>query len=397
VSRRLTRAQALENRAFLKELRKTGNVRLACRELGLKYGTMQHRRGHYPAFALKWDAALVFAQAGFDEVGRKGPSTAGSPAVPLPQRAGGGLFRTGGGEMTICRRNDGKLQMRRALPGKLTREAEQAFLATLSVTCNMSLAAAAVGSCFNAFNRRRKKDPAFAREVRLALQRGYEALEMALLEGQSPVSHEHDDWRHNDPPAMPPMSVNQAFQLMYLHQKAALLVDEPTPLRRRRGESNEARNERLALMAEARDERHREEFEAAEAERRERGEPPWGTAGVRTDYYGGCEGLGLPEGFGLPDLAQVTGWSRADPDKAPHDPDRALFGGWRIEDMERDAESRRALFEENESQREETSNFGRRGGRPQPSEPVRRRVGFTPRDELDSDEKPQARPRVRRL
>jgi len=48
--------------------------------------------------------------------------------------------------------------MRRAQPGKLTREAEQAFLAALSVTCNMSLAAAAVGADFNAFNRRRKKD-----------------------------------------------------------------------------------------------------------------------------------------------------------------------------------------------------------------------------------------------
>jgi len=32
------------------------------------------------------------------------------------------------------------------------------------------------------------------------------------------------------------------------------------------------------------------------------------------------------------DLAQVTGWSRADPDKEPHG-DSALFGGWRIEDL----------------------------------------------------------------
>jgi hypothetical protein len=33
----------------------------------------------------------------------------------------------------------------------------------------------------------------------------------------------------------------------------------------------------------------------------------------------------------LPDLSQVTGWSGADPEKAPHNPDRALFGGWRLE------------------------------------------------------------------
>jgi hypothetical protein len=247
--------------------------------------------------------------------------------------------------MTICRRNDGKLQMRRAQPGKLTLEAEQAFLAALSATCNIRLAAAAVGAAAHAFYRRRKKSSAFAREQRLALQRGYEALEMALYEGGMAGSHEHDDWRHNDPPAMPPMSVNQALQLMYLHQKAALLVDEPTPIRRRKGESNDARNERLALMAEARDERAREAFEVAEAERMERGLPAWGPAGQAVR-------LGLNPSAMLPDLAQVAArshaggmgstasWSNADPDKAPHDADRALFGGWRIEEMERELEYR---------------------------------------------------------
>ena len=77
------------------------------------------------------------------------------------------------------------------------------------------------------------------------------------------------------------MSVNQALQLMYLHQKAALLADEPTPMRRRRGESNAARNERLARMAEERARRAREEFEVAEAERWARGEPAWGRRGMR--------------------------------------------------------------------------------------------------------------------
>ena len=37
----------------------------------------------------------------------------------------------------------------------------------------------------------------------------------------------------------------------------------------------------------------------------------------------------------LPPLHLVTGWSRADPKKTPHDPKRALFGGWRIADMRR--------------------------------------------------------------
>ena len=66
MARPLTRAQALENRAFLKLLRKTDNVRLACRELGLKYGTMQDRRRKHPGFALQCDARVVTANIGED-------------------------------------------------------------------------------------------------------------------------------------------------------------------------------------------------------------------------------------------------------------------------------------------------------------------------------------------
>ena len=76
-------------------------------------------------------------------------------------------------------------------------------------------------------------------------------------------------------------------------------------------------------MAEERDRRAREAFRVAEAERMARGELGLGPR-LRGDD---------DQGLGLPDLAQVTGWSRADPDKAPHDESRALFGGWRIEDM----------------------------------------------------------------
>jgi len=212
--------------------------------------------------------------------------------------------------------------MRRAQPGKLTRQCEQAFLAALSATANVTLSAAAAGASPRAFYRRKQQCPAFAREMRLALQRGYEALELALMESTLPQAHEHDEWRHNDPPAMPPMSASQALQLMYLHQKEARLTAEPDYLKRRRGESRAVHLERLARMAEERDRLAREEFEVAEAERWAKGLPSWGAAGEEARRR-----------LGLPDLAQVAGWSRADPVKEPHG-DSALFGGWRIEDME---------------------------------------------------------------
>lgn len=314
MSRPLTPQQAQQNREFLIVLRRTGNARLSAREVGAKYGTMQHRRRVQPGFAARWDAALAFAEARLAGCERTGPR-------PSPGSSG---HRTAGGEVTIVRSRNGKPQVRRAQAGKLTREAEQAFLAALSATCNMTLAAAAVGANPHAFYRRRRRCPAFAREVRLALQMGYDRLEEALLEAGVAGSHEHDDWRRNDPPAMPPISANQALQLMYLHQKEARLIAEPFPVRRMRGESHDAYCARLAIIAEERDRRAREAFEIAEAERHARGDWPWGAAGED-----------VRRGLGLPDLAQVRGWSRADAGKAAYDPERALFGGWRIEDLER--------------------------------------------------------------
>lgn len=305
--RPFSRAQALQNQAFLKELRRTGNIRLAARRVGLKYGTVQYRRARHPAFAHAWDVALAFAQARFDKAGRQGPAGTGEAAS---------LHRTRGGEPVVVRRNDGKLQMRAAQPGKLTRQCEQAFLSALGATANVRLSAAAAGASVAAFYRRRRNNPAFAREMRLALEQGYEQLRMALLAGTLPGSHEDDAWRHNAPPEMPPMTVNQALQLLYLHQKEARLLAEPPHIKRRKGESREAHSFRLSAMHEARMARDREAFEVAEAARRARGEP------------------GLHEAWrATADLAQVTGWSRADPAKGAHDPGRALFGGWRLEDL----------------------------------------------------------------
>ncbi|MBN8808218.1 MAG: hypothetical protein J0I47_08270 [Sphingomonas sp.] len=233
----------------------------------------------------------------------------------------GATLRTAGGEPVVTRRNDGKLQMRAAQPGKLTRQCEQVFLATLGVTCNVRLAAAAAGAAVAAFYRRRRRDPGFAREWRLALERGYEALEMALLDAGSVHSHEHDDWRHNEPPPMPPMTANQALQLMYLHQKEARLLAEPPHLRRRRGETSDMWSFRVAAMTEEARRREREKFEIAEAARRADGKSTW------KDYLSTS-----------PRLAQIGGMTPLEATKAMYDDSRALFGGWRLGDMADDAD-----------------------------------------------------------
>ena len=303
----LTRDQALENSAFLRHLRRTGNVRESARAVGVAYGTIQHRRKAHPEFAQRWDVAVATAQARLFEGGRIGPE----------RRDGGDPHRTEGGEPVVVRVRKGRLQIRRAQPGKLTKACEQAFLAALSATANITLSAAAAGASFGAFDRRRKQNPAFAREMRLALQTGYERVEAALLESWHPASHEDEAWRSNDPPPVPAMTANQALQLLYLHQKEARLTEMPGWWRRQPGETSDLHSARLGQKYLAKLALEAEEGLLATVMRNARELPA----------------KHEPAAAVLPALDQVTGWSRADAAKVAVDDSRALFGGFRVEDM----------------------------------------------------------------
>ncbi|PZO72967.1 MAG: hypothetical protein DI640_10870 [Sphingomonas taxi] len=316
---RFTRRQTAQNAVFLAALRRTGNAREAASTLGYNRSTFTKRRAAHPAFAAKWDAALAFASAALKDPPRHGegdrrPEVGGGGGSPQPRRADTAP--------TTTRTANGRLQLRRPPANRLGHAAEQAFLTALSATANIRLSAAAAGFSHSAFYARRKASPAFAREMRLALEAGYEQVESALLAGSLPGAHDHDEWRHNEPPPIPPMTANQALQLLHLHAKTVHFQEEPPHIKRRRGESSEAHSYRLTAMYEARQARDREAFDLAEAARRERGEP------TLTNPYP------VPRAVHLPALDQVTGWSKADPNKVPHNPGLALFGGWRLKDRE---------------------------------------------------------------
>lgn len=294
--RPLTPRQVDQNRAFLRRLAASGNVIEAARAVGAHRTTFLRRRARHPGFAAQWDAALALAQAR-DGKSPNGKSPAGPGAKGEPQRV---------------RLADGRYQLRRPHPRGLDHAGEQRFLAALSATANIRFAAAAAGFSHSTFYARRKASPAFAREMRLALETGYDRIEMALLASFDPGSHQDDAWRRNDLPDIPSMTPAQGLQLLYLHQKQARLEAEPDHIKRRRGESREAHSTRLAAMYEAREQRQREAWQIADAERRARGEP---------------DPFGRPDPP-LPPLDQVTGWSKAR-GNPPHDPDRAMFGGHR--------------------------------------------------------------------
>lgn len=309
--RPFTRRQALQNHAFIEALCDTGNPRLAARLLGVHRSTYMKRRAKNAAFAQAWDAALAAAHARFHLEG--GPQ---SPEGTITRNSP--LSRTRGGELVLGRTRGGRLQLRRAPPGWMTKAGEQAFFRALSATANVRLSAAAAGFCHASVYAKRRARKAFAREMRLALAMGYERLEAALLAGFTPESHEDDGWRHNDPPPIPPMTADQALQLLFLHEKSVRQGWDRPHRRKRRGEPWETYAERLRAMWVSEKAREAEDEALRRAARDERGDgrPP--------------EEPEPP----LPPLDLVTGWSRAK-SGPKHNPNLALFGGWRLGDWKK--------------------------------------------------------------
>jgi hypothetical protein len=331
-----TLAQARENARFLAILRETGNARYAAREINRRNSTMQTRRATHAGFAQDWEAAAAAANAAFHlGGGKRGPeSKSGTVTSNCPLRTperkrekkegtvtlGNCPWRTRGGEPVVVRSQNGKLQLRFAHPGKLTKAAEQAFLAALSATANVRLSAAAAGASPAAFYRRRRRDPAFAREFRLALKMGWERLECAMLAAAVPESHAHDAWRQGEPPPIPPLSADQALQLLWLHEKSVQQGWDMPHRRRRRGEPWETYTERLRAMW-----THEKKVEAEDAALRR---------AARFEESGDWRFADEAPPAPLPPLHLVTGWSRAS-GRAPHHEGVPLFGGWRIGDMKR--------------------------------------------------------------
>jgi hypothetical protein len=132
--RPFTRAQVLENAAFLAELRRTGNAREAARRLGAHRAKFTRRRARHPDFAVQWQAALT------ESAGRLAEEHA---HVPL-------------------RHPRSRLQLRRARPEALGPDAKLTFLAGLCLGLDVRLAAESTGFSHAAFYHHLRHDPDFA-------------------------------------------------------------------------------------------------------------------------------------------------------------------------------------------------------------------------------------------
>jgi hypothetical protein len=299
--------RAEQDEDFLAALGRAGNARLAARALGVHRSTYTKRRARDPAFAARWDAKLAAVDAALKPRGTPQPETAD--------------LRTKGGELTIVRLANGRVQARRAPLGRMTRAAEQIFLEALSATANVRLAAAAAGFSHSAFYYKKRVCAAFAHEMKEALSIGYERVQSALYQSFDLLAgpqygETRDDWweRVGDCP-LPPMSVDQAIQLIALHRRTCREGWEHREARYRIAGADEVRRELEAALASVQDSRP----EAARSWRPADEAPP-------------------PP---LPLLHRVTGWSKAT-GRPSHNPNRALFGGWRITDLKKREGQRKA-------------------------------------------------------
>ena len=82
----------------------------------------------------------------------------------------------------LQRGNGRRVQVKRARPDQWTADTAHRFLTALAGTCNVKMAAEAVGTSTTSAFARRRLDPGFARAWAQALEIGYARLEAALIE-----------------------------------------------------------------------------------------------------------------------------------------------------------------------------------------------------------------------
>ncbi|HEY0028778.1 MAG TPA: hypothetical protein VGC35_13005 [Allosphingosinicella sp.] len=130
------RRRTRENARFLAALTRTGNARLAARELGVHRATYTKRRARDPAFAAAWAAALAAAR---------------------PHR-------------------------RRPRVGGISAATDAALLDYLSQGWSLRLAASECGFAHSSFLALARRDPAFAHELKVAAAIGQDRLQLAIMD-----------------------------------------------------------------------------------------------------------------------------------------------------------------------------------------------------------------------
>ena len=197
--------------AFLKQLERTGNVRLAAERAGVDFSTAYQRRKRHGEFAEAWEGTLATFRGGARQDGARDWThstihSAGNGPPPPGKR----------GEEMVAR-PDGKLA--RAGEGRWTKRAEEAFLIELTRSGSVGRSAKAAGFSTAALYKRRAKDRHFAAAWDAALETGKARVQAYLVEAATrtfdpdelPIAGEHD---------IPKVTIGEAINIAKLPVRA---------------------------------------------------------------------------------------------------------------------------------------------------------------------------------
>lgn len=186
-------------RPFLRELARSGSVRLAAEACGLDRTYPYQLRKRNAAFSASWERALARAREGL---------AADAGAVPA-QRP---ILRS---NQMIRSSKTGKCCIMQAGLGRWSAAKEAVFLAELTATANVKAAARAAGVSTVVVYNRRKLWPAFAAQWHAAITEGHARIETLLVCAATntldPEPLPERAWEGPD------MSVEQALKLHLAH------------------------------------------------------------------------------------------------------------------------------------------------------------------------------------
>jgi hypothetical protein len=201
-----TRKSPLWRQAFLRALKRTGNVRAAAFEAGVDPGTAYDHRAKDAGFRAAWAGALK----AFGAAERKKALT---PTLSPNGR--------GGKEELVLRRGKDGDRLVRAAPGRWSRRLEESFLDGLEQSGCVRTAAAAAGISTNALYRRRDRYPEFRARWDERVGRFREQLP-AMLDAAAvtSLSPEPEGAKRRGRARLPPVSVDQAIRIKVANDNA---------------------------------------------------------------------------------------------------------------------------------------------------------------------------------
>lgn len=191
---------------FLFYLARTGNFGFACERIGRAKSGLSKRRARDPDFDAECRDAIAQARCHLWR--------ADGPVAPIEDDK----------YATVLGTYRGCPQLRRAVPGTLTRAGQERFLSMLAATGNVRFAAHSVGVQPSSIHARRRRDPAFAARMQQAIDTAVAELEMRIVEASGVFSDEpvrpervEGSARTSAPTAIGALTVGEALHFLTLN------------------------------------------------------------------------------------------------------------------------------------------------------------------------------------